>query len=444
MKKAVISGFDAQYLYVRGDGNYLYRRRIPSKYKILANGQFEFKASLNTKHANQAIEQYGQTHAHFENLMSRLKAGKSLNSTEIESVNILKATANALGFQYKSYDNLMSDPSLFVERLMLANKLGNLNEIHKQAIYGAASDEPTLNDVLAFYEEHNRDKLIKLSDREKAKKITPIQLAVTRVNDFLGACKPLAKITRQDALSYKSYWVDMVEDGEKSAATANKQIMHIRKIITFYLEQNALTQTNPFSKIHLEEERSSRPAYTIQFLKDNWLTGSPFETLNQEALHILYTIMDTGAGPKEICGLAPEDIHIDQDIPYIEIKANKFRKLKTSHRDRKIPLVGMSLKALRQYPTGFSSYRTPNGPDNFSANVNKYLKAHNLIETDHHGIYSLRHTFKNRMREHGFPAELQNYLMGHKDSSMGAKYGDVYNPHNTLNYMKKIEQDYII
>lgn len=442
----MIPGFDVKYLSVRGDGNFTYRRRFPSKYKILVNGQLEFKVSLNTKNANQAIEKYGQIHAHFENLMNRLKAGKSLSSTEIEPIDVLKAKASELGIQYKSSQDLIKDDDIsqFLERLKLADNLPPSDEIGLQALFGAAPDEPTLNDAWDFYQEHTRDELIGLSEREISKKKTPKLLAVKRANNFLGANKLLSQITRQDALSYKSYWVNRVEDGEISAATANKNIMHVRQIVSFYLEQNDLKQTNPFSKISLKEEKGTRPAYTIQFLKDKWLQGSPFETLSHEALHIVYAIMDTGTGPKEICGLAPEDIHLDHDIPYIEIKPNQFRKLKTGHRDRKIPLVGMSLKALKQYPTGFSSYRTPNGPDNFSANVNKYLKTHNLIETDQHGIYSLRHTFKNRMREHGFPAELQNYLMGHKDSSMGAKYGDVYNPKHTLTYMEKLEQDLII
>lgn len=446
MKKAVIPGFDVKYLSVRGNGNFLYRRKIPSKYKILANGLLEFKASLNTKDANQAIEKYGQTHAHFENLMNRLKAGKSLSSTEIEPIAALKAKASDLGVPYKSAQELINDNDIsqFLERLKLADNLQPSDDMGLQALFGAAPDEPTLNDVLTFYEEHTRDQLIGLSDREVAKRKTPIQLAVSRVIEFLEANKPLTQITRQDVLSYRSYWVDIVKDGVKSAATANKNIMHVRKIIDFYLEQNDLRQTNPFSKIHLKEEKSTRPAYTIQFLKDNWLQGSPFETLSHEALHILYAIMDTGTGPKEICRLAPEDIHLDQDIPHIEIRPNKFRKLKTSHRDRKIPLVGMSLLALKQYPTGFSSYRSPNGPDNFSAHVNKYLLAHHLKETEQHGIYSLRHTFKNRMRAHGFPAELQNYLMGHKDSSMGAQYGNVNIPEQTLLFMKKLEKDLII
>ena len=447
MKKAVIPGFNAQYLYVRGDGNFLYRRRYPSKYIILANGKKEFKQSLHCKNISEIIQRYAEIDAQYASHIDRFKAGKSLSSTETEPISVLKAKASEFGETYKSAQVLINDDNVeqIFERLKLLENLPfPPDETTYQALFGAISDEPTLNDILAFYEEHNRDKLIKLTEREKAKKITPIQLAVARANDFLGATKPLAKITRQDALSYKSYWVDIVEDGDKSAATANKNIMHVRKIIDFYLEQNDLKQTNPFSKINLKEEKGTRPAYTIKFLRDKWLQGSPFETLSHEALHILYAIMDTGTGPKEICGLAPEDIHLDQNIPYIEIKPNQFRNLKTGHRDRKIPLVGMSLKAFKQYPTGFSSYRTSNGPDNFSANVNKYLKAHNLIETDQHGIYSLRHTFKNRMREHGFPAELQNYLMGHKDSSMGAKYGDVYNPKHTLTYMEKLEQDLII
>lgn len=446
MKKAVIPGFNAQYLYVRGDGNFLYRRRIPAQYKGLAGGLSEFKASLKCKNHNQVIEKYGQIHTHFESLMDRFKAGKSLSSIEIEPVAALKAKASNLGVPYKSAQNLIKDDDIsqFLERLKLADNLPPSDEIGLQALFGAAPDEPTLNDVWDFYQEHTRDQLIGLSKREIAKRTTPVKLAVSRANDFLGTDKFLSQITRQDALSYKSYWVDIVEGGEKSAATANKNIMHVRKIIDFYLEQNGLRQTNPFSKINLKEEKGTRPAYTIQFLRDKWLQGSPFETLSHEALHILYAIMDTGTGPKEICGLAPEDIHLNHDIPYIEIKPNQFRKLKTDHRDRKIPLVGMSLKALKQYPTGFSRYRTPNGPDNFSANVNKYLFAHHLKETEQHGIYSLRHTFKNRMREHSFPPELQNYLMGHKDETMGSQYGDVYNPNQALSFMRKLEQDLII
>ncbi|OYR11817.1 phage integrase family protein [Brucella rhizosphaerae] len=401
---------------------------------MLAEGKLEFKASLKCKNHHQVIEKYGQLHAYYEGLMDRLKAGKSINSIEIEPLSTLKAKAAQVGIQYKPMDELIkaNDPSLLFSRINLGEGLIN-DEAALQSLFGMAPELPTLNDVLAFYEENTR---------EISKKKAPVQLAVKRANDFFGEDKPLSQITKQLALSYRSHMVDLVQTEELKAGTANKQIMHLRKIIRFYLEQNDLKQDNPFNKISLQEEKAARPAYSIPFLKEKWLRGTPFSSLNDESLHILYAIMDTGTGPKEICGLEPQDIHLDHEVPHIVIKPNKIRKLKTGHRGRQIPLIGQSLIAFKKYPHGFPSHTGPTGPDNFSANVNKYLKAHGLCETDEHGIYSLRHTFKDRMRKHKLPPELQNYLMGHKDGSIGAHYGSGYPLNDILDYMKLLEADW--
>ncbi len=444
MKKAVIPGFEAKYLFERGNGNYLYRRRIPAQYQKLAGGLSEFKASLKCKTHNQVIEKYGQLHAHYERLMGRLKVGKSINSTEIESLENLKSISANLSIQYRSKEQLIQENDLatFTQRLIIANKQQSPDPTSIQALFGMAANEPCLDDVLDFYNENTRDTLIGKNPREISKKLAPVQLAVERANEFFGKGTPLTQITKQLALSYRSHLVDHVQAGKMQSATANKQIMHVRKIIRFYLEQNGLKQDNPFNKIHLKEEKAARPAYSIEFLKKKWLKGSHFSSLNDESLHILYAIMDTGTGPKEICGLVPEDIHLDHEVPHIEIRPNKIRKLKTGHRSRKIPLIGQSLIAFKKYPQGFPSHTHPTGADNFSANVNKYLKLHGLIETEAHGIYSLRHTFKDRMRKHKLPPELQNYLMGHKDGSMGAHYGSGYSLNDILDYMKLLETDW--
>lgn len=444
MKKAVIPGFEAQYLFERGNGNYLYRRRIPARYRVLAGGLLEFKASLGCKNHNEVIEKYGKLHAHYERQMDRLKAGNRIDSTERLPLEELKSISADLGLPYKSADQLLHDDDLdaFAQRLIIASKQQNTNPTAIQALFGISPNEPTLKDVLDFYEENTRDQLIGKNTREISKKKAPVQLAVKRANDFFGKDKPLSQITKQLALSYRSHMVDLVQTEELKAGTANKQIMHLRKIIRFYLEQNDLKQDNPFNKISLQEEKAARPAYSIQFLKEKWLKGTPFSSLNDESLHILYAIMDTGTGPKEICGLEPQDIHLDHEVPHIDIKANKIRKLKTGHRGRQIPLIGQSLIAFKKYPHGFPSHIGPTGPDNFSANVNKYLKAHGLCETDEHGIYSLRHTFKDRMRKHKLTPELQNYLMGNKDGSIGAHYGSGYPLNDILDYMKLLEADW--
>lgn len=68
----------------------------------------------------------------------------------------------------------------------------------------------------------------------------------------------------------------------------------------------------------------------------------------------------------------------------------------------------------------------------------KFLSTNGLLQTPQHTVYSIRHTFMDRMRAHGFPEELQNYLMGHKHPTMGAQYGQGYALKDKLKYMRKL------
>lgn len=46
--------------------------------------------------------------------------------------------------------------------------------------------------------------------------------------------------------------------------------------------------------------------------------------------------------------------------------------------------------------------------DGFSATVNKYLDEHGLKQSPRHTVYSLRHGFKDRLREAETPDELKD------------------------------------
>ncbi len=72
----------------------------------------------------------------------------------------------------------------------------------------------------------------------------------------------------------------------------------------------------------------------------------------------------------------------------------------------------------------------------------KHLRTNKLVETDDHSVYSLRHMFKDRMRKHEIPEELQNFLMGHKNQMIGASYGAGYDLASTLEYLKNLESDW--
>ena len=144
-------------------------------------------------------------------------------------------------------------------------------------------------------------------------------------------------------------------------------------------------------------------------------------------------IADTGMRIAEAFGLQPEDIKLDDEIPYIWIRPHEGYSLKTRSSERKIPLVGASLLAFKEFPKGFE--HTGN-PDSFSNTVNKLLASHNLRPTPKHSIYSLRHTFKDRLRDIEAPEEIIDDLMGHKKS--GPKYGRGHKLETKLKWLHKI------
>jgi hypothetical protein len=93
--------------------------------------------------------------------------------------------------------------------------------------------------------------------------------------------------------------------------------------------------------------------------------------------------------------------------------------LKTQESRRHIPLVGVSLAAMRLQPKGFPRYFDKGST--LSANVNKYLENHDLCPTEKHTLYSIRHLFEDRLTALNLSDKIQAYLMGHKYSR--PKYG---------------------
>ena len=100
---------------------------------------------------------------------------------------------------------------------------------------------------------------------------------------------------------------------------------------------------------------------------------------------------------------------LDANVPHIVI-TNEGKKTKTRESKRTIPLVGISLEAMRQFPAGFPTYRFK---DKISNTVNKFLRENELLETDDHTLYGLRHSFEDCMLAAGIDERIRRDLMGH-------------------------------
>ncbi|MFC3061382.1 hypothetical protein [Paenirhodobacter populi] len=116
-------------------------------------------------------------------------------------------------------------------------------------------------------------------------------------------------------------------------------------------------------------------------------------------------MVNTGYRPSEAAGLLREHIVLDAEVPYISIKPIG-RQLKNAHSRRKIPLVGVCLKAFREHPNGFPRYRANSAT--LSATVSKYLREKGLLEDmPEHTMYGLRHSFEDRMLAAGFDERIR-------------------------------------
>lgn len=139
-------------------------------------------------------------------------------------------------------------------------------------------------------------------------------------------------------------------------------------------------------------------------------TPSIMSFMSDELWLFVRAIADTGARINEWAGLDPEnsDISLNSDIPFIQIKENDTRQLKTPNSERVIPLVGASLFA----PNGFKMY--PHTPDTLSSTINKWFRDNDVLPSKNHSLYLLRLCFQYRLTKVEALDKVLAELMGHK------------------------------
>ncbi|HEX4112139.1 MAG TPA: tyrosine-type recombinase/integrase [Stellaceae bacterium] len=241
--------------------------------------------------------------------------------------------------------------------------------------------------------------------------------AVAQFADIVGD-KPITELSFDDGMNYVEWWRDRVVDNKASVKTANKDLGQLSRMLKEMSIRRRLNLPEIFKGLHLRGEvDKSRLPYDPAFIQTQ-LLGSALAGLNEDARFVLYVMIETGLRPSEIVNLRENTILLGASIPYIRITADG-RRLKTEHSEREIPLVGVALKVLQRRPAGFPKYH--DNATGLSATVNKYLIENDLRPTKDHTLYSLRHSFKDRLVAAEAPDSLIDSLMGHK--TYKPKYG---------------------
>ncbi len=416
----------SNHVYKRGN-KYVYRRRVPTQVQHLDNRK-EVKISLKTddyKVATLRAAIYDQQMEAF--WISLIQSGNqtSFNARYQAAVKL----AQAYGFAYKTTDQVAaSSLEEIVERLSI-----DLDEKGKaEALLGGAGDSTLrLSDCSDLFWDLVPERLKNKSEHQVRKWKNPRKAAMTNFIEVIGD-KCINQVSRNDILSFRGWWAERLRNG-RSANTANKQIHFVKDMIhTVSLNNEIDVDTEAlFVKTNFRDEKRSRPPFEASYVQNELLLR--LHDLGVEDRMVIWAIADTGARVSEIFGLAPEDIRLDEEIPFIWIRAREGYSLKTKTSERQIPLVGSSLIAFKEFPMGFKNI---GNPDSFSTSINKFLSKERLRPTPQHTIYSLRHTFKDRLRDSLAPEEIIDDLMGHKKS--GPKYGRGHRIETKFQILKQI------
>lgn len=326
-----------------------------------------------------------------------------------------RKVAQSRGFSYLPLERVVTlSEDALLNRIEAISETGDrVDLVDTAALMGTVTKPPVLmSEVWDQFFHLSRNRRLGKSADQIRKWENPFKRALNRWIAVNGD-QPLIAISRDDFLSFRSFWIEKIELEHYSNNTANKDFDKLTNALYTVIDGLGLEITLPIPQRNwrlAQAEPVSPPSFTTDWITSKILAKDALQGLNEEARAILMICINTGARPSEVATLLPRRIAIDAKTPHIQIRADG-RIVKTKRAIRDIPLVGIALKAAQAFPEGFPRYRDT--PSSLSAVQLKYLRENGLMETEDHVIYSLRHSFEDRMLKAHFPERVKADLMGH-------------------------------
>lgn len=412
-----------RYLKCHRSGTWYYRRQVPLNVRGL-DERFKIETSLQTKSLEVArVRRDAMEEADALFWASLLSGGSLATDPATARYKAAQQRALVLGFVWKSAHDLLHAAPVdeVIERLLtLKDRPASTLKRDAEALLGTAPQpRVTLSKALGYFLEEIAPDELKGKSEAQTKAYKKVKWrAVNNFIELIGD-KEISAIERADALKFYTWWQKRVTGGSGKAVlsgnSANRDIGNLRRIYGEYFRHlGDEARENPFRNLTFRDPKSAKldvPPFHVSWIRDKILAPGALNGLNREAALILLALVETGCRPSELCNITADQIHLKAAVPYIEIRFRPDRAIKTESSIRQIPLVGVSLEAMKRAPNGFPRYRDKE--NSFSAAAMKHLRRAGLLPSDNHRVYSLRHSFETRMKEAGIDYELRCLLMGH-------------------------------
>ena len=249
--------------------------------------------------------------------------------------------------------------------------------------------------------------------------------------------KSIDLYSKTDAIEFRNW---LRKRGLQSSSI-QRIFSSVKAILNFAINEFGYGFSNAFTGVYIapDEQKEKRRPLTAEELKS---LSAACREANDDLRHLLAMLLNTGMRLSEAAGLHVSDIHLEHEFPYVEVRPNRARRLKTSNSKRIIPLVGDSFWAAQQVKATQKDYCFPryardgycNG-NSASAALGKWMKHYCEAGATVHGI---RHAFRDRLRAVEAPVDLIDQLGGWSHKSIGETYGRGYSLRSAHVYLSQL------
>jgi integrase len=434
------------------NGIWWYRRRIPSDVaKLHPNDNGERRFSLKTRDLGEATKKAHVETLRLDALWKAFRAGDIKYGPEsLKAAEALLAVNGLKPGDWKTWDEIDVTPP-FIDKLIdsigvhpedspeeVAYKhkhgLPPTEKLAVDLFYGA--ERPVfLSEALAKFQDLKVEDLSSKSERDRVRVVTEF---IALYGD-----QPIDLYTRENANEYVRY---LREDRGNKPESIKRRINSIRAVFTLMESEGLLGTANIFRGVQIKgmgESVRERLPFTVEEIEA--LQALCLEA-DDDLRWAIALMSDTGMRLAEAIGLAVEDVHLEEPVPYVDIRETETRSVKTSPSIRQTPLVGASLWAARRAVGNarsgflfsryidFSVSPPKHKADTASNALNAWIRRQGVDKTCH----SFRHSLADRLRSVDTPDNLREAIGGWKSNGAAAGYGAGYSLAKKAEYLNKI------
>ena len=425
-----------QYIELKADGIYRYRRRVPPKLQEIV-GKARLYRNLGKTKAD-VLGKYSKVHTEIEAILTEATKTLSLDieaNAQAKAEYEKKSERDKVLFLVEQHYGKEASELLsagivddgFYEALegLSQNLSGKISE-QTEAIISSGKVPDFVHTVATAIDGYYEHKTA--GDELKDKRLHNRLMANKRnLIKCWGAVKveqtPIEQLTRRDANAFRDFLLQTTKP-----SSVSRNISMLTASINWNTREHALEIKNPFSDMDIKNSAHTK--------KDRLpLTADEVSQVNgvmkDTTVWPLWVLMrDLGMRTAETSGLLVGEISLQNRT--LDIKDNAIRTLKTKGSERTVPISDEMIELIQPYRQGkddneplFDRYGHATGSGNASSAMRKHFRK--VITHEKKVPYSARHTMEDALRNSGCDSNLIDAIIGHTTGTVSSRYGSGYN-----------------